>query len=143
MSTQTAPTAARSKEQIGNLAYEIFQAIKAADFTYDELVHFGHSVYSKIDIGQLRSSAKDPKVGVGVLTKLFKLAELLDGKFPLPTPAPTASPPVEPPAPIAPAVSNGHPTHPSATELIAKAVAGAPPVTPDSAAPGAQESAGG
>lgn len=110
----------RTQQQIGNLAYWIFQEMKGVDFTYDELVHLGHCVFSKVDISQIQPTASTKAVGTGVMAKLFKLSQALDKHFPLAAaPAPTApapAPTAPAPAPIT-APSPAPMAHPIAAHL--------------------------
>ena len=82
-------TRARTQEQVGDLAFRVFEALKAQKFTVAELTNFGEVLYAGEDI---------MKVGASARIKLFKAAQSLDQHFPLPPPAPV-------PAPAAPIIA--------------------------------------
>jgi hypothetical protein len=113
----------RSNDEIGKLAFRLFQALSRVEFTYDEMRSLGECIYANgpKKAGVALSEEKFTAQGVAVLAKvnhlavrkLFLATAELDAAFPLP-----ASTTVAPEAPT-PASTTAAPEAPTPTSTTA------------------------
>lgn len=73
----------RTNEQIGQLAFAIYNALSKVDLSHDELKSLGECLYARAPIDRVSVAAKK---------KLFLAARELDAAFPLPEPVVVPTP---------------------------------------------------